>query len=66
MVEPGPLKGPGSFGCLVREGGAEQTAVSRENAREVSLNRIKKEDRSAKDWLDDYKSGKKKKEKETI
>ena len=32
--------------------GAEQTAASRENAREA-LNRDKKEDRSAKDWLDD-------------
>lgn len=32
--------------------GAEQTAASRENAREAS-NRDKKEDRSAKDWLDD-------------
>ena len=32
--------------------GAEQTAASRENAREAA-NRDKKEDRSAKDWLDD-------------
>ena len=32
--------------------GVEQTAASRENAREAA-NRDKKEDRSAKDWLDD-------------
>mgnify|MGYP000685955872 CR=1 FL=1 len=53
MVELcGPLEGTGIVGLSGARRGAEQTAASRENAREAS-NRDKKEDRSAKDWLDD-------------
>lgn len=53
MVELcGPLEGTGIVGCLVQEGAQSRRAASRENAREAS-NRDKKEDRSAKDWLDD-------------